>query len=182
MQQTKRKMVFNTSFYSTDIVFNSYIFVTRTKDSGQKVSGGIKNFVVLHPQVSRQKSENHAYILLNISLVILFALKQHRKWNTRIFFLFLISYVYITCLSIRCQCVLENHLNDLKVCSKKFFFFFWVTKNMRQHFFKQSRDEFYYFLQFIIANAKNQDKYFTLILLISKEINPDLNPGPSHNS
>ena len=79
MQQIKRKMVFNTSFYSTDIVFNSYIFVTRTKDSGQKVSGGIKNFVVLYPQVSRQKSENHAYILLNISLVILFALKQHRK-------------------------------------------------------------------------------------------------------
>ena len=37
-----------------------------------------------------------------------------------------------------------------------------------------------FFSQFIIANAKNQAKHFTLILLLSGDIS--LNPGPPHNS
>ena len=48
--------IFNTSFYSTRIVFNSYIFVTGRKDSDQKVGDGTNNFTVHYPKVYRQKS------------------------------------------------------------------------------------------------------------------------------
>ena len=106
---------FDTSFYSTHIIFSSYIFVIGRNDSDQKISDIINNFTIHYPQVSRQKNENPAYFLLSISIEILFALKQYQKSNTRTFFLSSISYVCITCLTIRSQCDLENPLNDLKV-------------------------------------------------------------------
>ena len=71
----------NTSFYSRQIVFNSYIFVNGREDSDQKVGDGMKDFTVHYPQVFRQKGENPAYFLLRISIAILFALKQHRESN-----------------------------------------------------------------------------------------------------
>ena len=73
---------FNTSFHSTHIVFSSYIFVTGRNDSDQKISDVINNFTIHHPQVYRQKSENPAYFLLSISIVVLFALKQCQKFFT----------------------------------------------------------------------------------------------------
>ena len=94
--------------FCTHSVLSSYIFVTGRNDSDQKANNGINNFVVHYQHVSRQKSENLAYFLLSISIAVLFALKQHRKSNTRIFPLFLISYICITCLSIRSQCDLEK--------------------------------------------------------------------------
>ena len=112
---------FDTSFYSMYIVFSSYIFITGRNDSDQKISDVINNFTIHYPQVSRQKSENPAYLLLSISIVILLALKQYQKSNTIIFFILSISYVSITCLTIRSQCDLENPHNDLKVCGKKYF-------------------------------------------------------------
>ena len=51
----------NSSFCSTDSVFNSYIFVTRRNNSDQKASDGINNFAVHYPHASRQESENPAY-------------------------------------------------------------------------------------------------------------------------
>ena len=78
----------NTLFCSTHSVFNSYIFVTGRNDSDQNASDGINNFAVHYPHISRQKSENPAYFFLNISVAILFALKQHQKSNTRMFSLF----------------------------------------------------------------------------------------------
>ena len=70
---------FDTSFYSTHIVFSSYIFVTERNVSDQKISDVINNFTIHHPRVSRQKSENPAYFLLSISIATLFALKQYQK-------------------------------------------------------------------------------------------------------
>ena len=112
----------NTSFCSTHSVFNPYIFVTGRNNSDQKASDGIYNFAVHYPYVSRQMIKNPAYFLLSISIAILFALKQHRKSNTRICSPSLISFVCITCLSIRSHCDLENPPNDLQVCGKKSFF------------------------------------------------------------
>ena len=152
---------FNTSSYSTHSIFNSYIFVSGRNDSDQKVSDGINNFAIRYPQVSRQTSEGPAYFLLIILIAILFGLKQHRKSITKFLLPFLISYRCITCLSIRSQCDLENPLNYLKVCGKK------------------------YDINFILftiyhSKCKNQAKYFILILLLSGDIT--LNPGPPHNS
>ena len=113
---------FNTSFCSTHNAFNSYIFVTGRNGSDLKANDSISNFAVHYPHVSRQKSESPAYFLLTISIAMLFGLKQHQKSNTRIFFFFSISYACITCHSIRSQCNLENTLNDLRVCGKKYVF------------------------------------------------------------
>ena len=52
---------FNTSFYSTHINFNLYIFVTGKKDFDLKVGDGTNNFTIHYPQVSRQKGEDPAY-------------------------------------------------------------------------------------------------------------------------
>ena len=91
--------------------------MTGRKDSKQKVSDGEKDFAIHYPKVTQQRIENPTYFLLSISIAILFALKQHRKSNTNIF-----PFSYITYLSVRSQCDLENPLNDLKGCSKKYIF------------------------------------------------------------
>ena len=51
---------------------------------------------------------------------------------------------------------------------------------MRQHCFKHSRDEFFFFFTIYHSKCKNQAKYFTLILLLSGDIS--LNLGTPHNS
>ena len=84
---------FDTSFYNTHIVSSSYIFVTGRNQSDQKISDVINNFTIHDPQVLREKSENPVYFLLSVSIAILLALKQYQKSNTRIFFIFPISYV-----------------------------------------------------------------------------------------
>ena len=169
----------NTSFCSTHSAFKSYIFVTGRNDSDQKASDDINNFAVHHPHVSRQKSENPAYFLLSISIAILFSLKQHRQSNTRIFSLFLISYVCITCLSIRSQCDLENPLNDLKVYGKKYFF---PSQSLKTCDNIASNNLEMIFILFTIyhSKCKNKAKFFTLILLLSGDIN--LNSRSPHNS
>ena len=60
------------TFYNTRIVFNPHIFVTGRKISDQKVVGSTNNFTGHYPQISRQKSEDPAHILLSISILILF--------------------------------------------------------------------------------------------------------------
>ena len=151
---------------------------TGRKDSGQKFGDGINNFAFHYPRVSRQKSGNLVCFLLSISIAILFALKQHWISNTRIFSPFLISYVCITCFSIRSQCDLENPLNDLKVCSKKYFFSSDLLKTC-DNIASNNLETNLIFFTIYHSNCKNQAKYFTLILLSSGVIS--LNPGPPHN-
>ena len=62
--------------FCTHSVLSSYIFVTARKDSDQIVGDGIKNFTIHCPQVSQKKNENFIYFLLNISIAIVFAVKQ----------------------------------------------------------------------------------------------------------
>ena len=112
----------NTSFCSTHRVFNSYIFESGRNDSDQKASDSINNFTVHYPHVSQQMSENPTCFFFSISIAMLFPLQQHQKSNMRIFSLFIISYVCITCLSPRSQCDLENPLHDLTVYGKNYFF------------------------------------------------------------
>ena len=83
--------------------------VTGRKDTDQILTNLTNNFTIHYPKVSCKKSEDRAYVLLNISTVILFALKQPRKSNMRIF-----CYICITG-------DLENLLYDIKVCNEIFF-------------------------------------------------------------
>ena len=142
----------NASFCSSHSVFNSYIFVTGRNDYDQKARDGINNFAVHYPHVSQQKSQNPAYFLLSFSIAILFTLKLHQKSNTRMFSLFLISYACITCLSIRSRCNLENPVNDLNVCGKKYFFSSQSLKTC-DNFASDSLEIILFFSQFIIGNA-----------------------------
>ena len=104
---------------------------------------------------------------------------QHQNSNTRIFSIFLISYVYITCLSIRSQCDLENPLNDLKVCGKKYLFSFQSLKTC-DNIASNNLEMNFILFAFYDRKCKNQVKYFTFILLLFGDIR--LNPGPPHNS
>ena len=113
---------FNTSFYSTHIIFNSYIFVTGRKHSDRKVIGGTNISTVHYPQVSQEKSEDTAYFLLTYFNSGSICSKTAPKINHENSLPYLISYVCITYLSLRSHCDLENPLKDLKVCSKKYFF------------------------------------------------------------
>ena len=66
-----------------------------------------------------KKGKDLVYLLLNISMAILFVLKQPRKSNYEDFcLLFVISYACITCFTVRSHCDLENPLYYLKGCSK----------------------------------------------------------------
>ena len=95
------------------------------------------------------------------------------------FFRFLISYACITYQSIRSQCDLENPLNGLKICGKKYLF---SSQSLKMCDNIGSNNLEMNFILFIIDHNKciNQAKYFTLILLLSGYIS--LNPGPPHNS
>ena len=91
------------------------MFLSGRNDSDQKASDSINNFTVHYPHVSQQMSENPTCFFFSISIAMLFPLQQHQKSNMRIFSLFIISYVCITCLSPRSQCDLENPLHDLLI-------------------------------------------------------------------
>ena len=104
-------------YFVVHSVFNSYIFVTGRNDSEQKASDGINNFTVHYPHVFQQELKPFLFF---ISIAILFALTPYGKSNKRIFSLFLINYVCINYLPIRTQCDLENPINNLKICGKKY--------------------------------------------------------------
>lgn len=57
---------FNNLFYSTYSILNSYTFVNGRKNSDHTLTNSTNNFTVHHPQVSRKKSKDLAYVLLNI--------------------------------------------------------------------------------------------------------------------
>ena len=75
---------------------------------------------------------------------------------------FLISYVCITCISIRSQCDLVNPFVALKVCGKKYLF----SQSLKTC---ESFDhlEMNFILTIYHSKCKNQVKYFTLILMLS---------------
>ena len=79
------------------------------------------------------------------------------------------SYVCITCFSIRSHCDLENPLNDLKVCSKKYFF---SSESLKTCDNIASNNLEMNFISFTIyhSKCKSQAKYFNLILLLSSNI------------
>ena len=79
---------FNISFYSMHSIFNLSIFVTERKGFDQILADGTNNFVIDYPQVSQQKSADLHYFLSNISVAIIFAIKQLQKSNKRNFSLF----------------------------------------------------------------------------------------------
>ena len=87
-------------------------FLAGRKASDQILTGDTNSFIIHYPQVSWQKSKDLAYFLLDISIEILFALKQLQKSNTSVFYLF----------NQLCLDYILNLLNDLKVCNKKCFF------------------------------------------------------------
>ena len=93
--------------------------------------------------------------------------------------LFLISYVCITCLSIRSQWDWENSLDNLRVFSKKYFFSSESLKTC-DSIASNSLEMNFIFLKIYQSKCKNEAKYFTQTLLLSGDIN--LNPRPTHNS
>ena len=79
---------------------------------------------------------------------------------------------------IRFQCDLENPLNDLKICRKKYIFFSELLKTC-DNISSNSLEINFSFFTIYHSKCKNQAKYF-LILLVSGDIS--LNPGPPRNS
>ena len=73
---------------------------------------------------------------------------------------------------------MENPLNDLKVCGKKYLF---SSQSLKTCDNIVSNNLEMNFILFTIYHSKriSQAKYFTLILLLSGDIS--LNPGPPHN-
>ena len=75
-------------------ILTSYIFSDWEKGLWQIFAGDTNNFTLHYLKVFWQKSEDLAYFLLNISISILFALKQLQKSNTRIFYFFFKSVMF----------------------------------------------------------------------------------------